>query len=68
MSKRYCFAFKRRSCKALTNSRCEGVDCGFYKTKDQQKVDQKRALERIRSLPVDQQDYIMTKYYNGTQS
>ncbi len=58
-----CFAHKRNSCTALKVKDCEG--CGFYKTKEQFKRDQQRAMKRILSLDDEQREHIINTYYNG---
>ncbi|MFU0824078.1 hypothetical protein [Clostridium sp.] len=60
-----CFAYKNKRCIILKSNRCEGTDCGFYKTKEEFKLGQKKALERILSLNKDKRDYIIETYYGG---
>ena len=56
-----CFAHKRNSCTALKVKDCEG--CGFYKTKEQFKRDQQRAMKRILSLDDEQREHIINTYF-----
>jgi hypothetical protein len=58
-----CFAYRRNGCTALKVKKCEG--CSFYKTKEQFRLDQERALKRIRTLDIDKQKYISETYYGG---
>jgi hypothetical protein len=58
-----CFAYRRNSCTALKVKKCEG--CSFYKTKEQFKQDQLKALGRILSLSADRREHIIKTYYNG---
>jgi hypothetical protein len=61
-----CFAYKRNSCTALKVKQCEG--CSFYKTKEQFEMNQRKALERIRTLDVEKQQRIFEKYYGGEKA
>ncbi|WP_242945072.1 hypothetical protein [Caminicella sporogenes] len=63
MDKTDCFAYNQRSCKILTEKKCDG--CVFYKTHEEFKLGQKKALERILSLDKDKRDYIIETYYGG---
>jgi hypothetical protein len=58
-----CFAYRRNSCTALKVKKCEG--CSFYKTKEQFKQDQLKALKRIYTLDIDKQKHISETYYGG---
>ncbi|MBZ4669576.1 MAG: hypothetical protein JG775_2731 [Defluviitaleaceae bacterium] len=60
-----CFAYKNKKCSILKSNKCEGIDCGFFKTKEEFKLGQKKALERILSLDKDKRDYINETYYGG---
>jgi hypothetical protein len=60
-----CFAYKNNKCTILKSNKCEGTECGFYKTKDEFKLGQKKALERILSLDKQKRDYIIETYYGG---
>lgn len=65
MEKRDCFAYKNKRCKILKLRKCKGTDCGFYKTEEEFKLGQKKALERILSLDKEKRDYIIETYYGG---
>ena len=56
-----CFAFKPRSCTALTVKKCEG--CSFYKTRNQFQEGHREAMVRIQSLDRLHQQEIFEKYY-----
>ncbi len=56
-----CFAFKQRSCGALTVKKCEG--CSFYKTIEEYEAGHQRAMERIQSLDKVHRELILDKYY-----
>ena len=45
-----CFGYNEltRSCSALRARRCK--DCTFYKTEDQHKADQRKAVKRLKDL------------------
>ncbi|SHJ77575.1 hypothetical protein [Paramaledivibacter caminithermalis] len=60
-----CFAYKNKKCTILKLNKCEGIDCGFFKTKEEFKLGQKKAIERILSLDKDKRDYIIETYYGG---
>lgn len=60
---RDCFAYRRGSCTALKVKKCVG--CNFYKTKEQFRRDQQRAMERILSLDAEQREHIINTYYKG---
>ena len=62
---RDCFAFRRGSCTALKVKKCVG--CSFYKTKEQFKKDQLRAINRILSLDAGRREHIINTYYGGRQ-
>ncbi len=68
MDEKNCFAYKNRRCKALKITKCEGVSCGFFKTKSQVEEDQKRVFRRIKSLDEDSRKHIMELYYKGKMS
>lgn len=55
-----CFAYKRRSCQALTKKKCDG--CSFYKTKEEFEAGQKKAMERIKTLDKNLQEHIKETY------
>jgi hypothetical protein len=65
MDERDCFAYKNKRCTILKSNKCEGTECGFYKTQEEFKLGQKKALERILSLNKDKRDYIIETYYGG---
>lgn len=65
MDVKNCFAYKNNKCSILELRKCEGTDCGFYKTHEEFKLGQKKALERILSLDKDKRDYIIETYYGG---
>lgn len=62
-----CFAeADRGKCAVLTVHQCPGHEkCSFYKTEEQAKAENKKAYERIVSLPYDRQQYIAGCYYGG---
>jgi len=65
MIKNDCFGLKYGKCKVLKTKKCEGPDCGFYKTRLQAQEDQKKVLRRIKSLDKEQQINIIDLYYDG---
>lgn len=60
-----CFANYRGKCIIFKSGKCEGMDCGFYKTKEQQLRDRKKSRQRILSLDEDVKKHIVDKYYQG---
>ncbi|MGO1368534.1 hypothetical protein [Senegalia sp. (in: firmicutes)] len=58
-----CFAYKIGRCKALKIRKCGGIECGFYKTKEQLKIDEEEVIKRIKSLDKEKQEHITEKYY-----
>ena len=68
MDEKNCFAYKFGKCKALKVRKCEGVSCGFFKTKSQVDEDQKRVFRRIKSLDEASRRHIMELYYKGKMS
>jgi hypothetical protein len=64
-----CFAYKNKRCTILKSNKCEGTDeeteCRFYKTEEEFKLGQKKAIERILSLDKDKRDCIIETYYGG---
>ena len=62
---RDCFAYKNRKCLALTVTKCQGIECSFYKTKEQAKEDEDRAIKRILSLDKERIQHINESYYEG---
>ena len=63
-----CFALKPgRKCSLLTCKGCNGRydKCPFYKPRWMAERDTRRALARIASMPVEKQQAIAEKYYNG---
>ena len=63
-----CFALKPgRKCSLLTCKGCNGQydKCPFYKPRWKAERDTRRALARIASMPVEKQQAIAEKYYNG---
>lgn len=60
-----CFAYKYKECTALKVSKCEGIKCGFYKSKKMYRLGRKKAIKRILSLPDTYQQYIIDTYYDG---
>lgn len=60
-----CFGLKYGKCKVLKTKKCEGPDCGFYKTRAQAQEDQRKVLRRIKSLDQEQRRNIMDLYYDG---
>ena len=60
-----CFGLKNGKCKVLKEEKCEGCDCGFYKTKEQYHKDRQKALERLRSLDRATLLNINDTYYRG---
>lgn len=66
-----CFAYEQNmrgkwGCKAIT-SECDGRDesCPFYKSIEQHMADKEAANRRIAELPMEQQQAIADKHYNG---
>ena len=61
-----CFAYKNNGrCKALKLKKCEGTDCGFYKTEEQLNSERKKVIKRIKSLDKEHQKHIIDTYYKG---
>jgi hypothetical protein len=60
-----CFAYRNKRCTILTIKKCEGEKCPFYKTKEQFKLGQEKAMERILTLDKELQDHINETYYGG---
>lgn len=59
-----CFAYKNKnSCTSLKRKNCD--NCSFYKTKEEFDEGQRKVLERIRTLDIDQQIHINKSYYEG---
>lgn len=56
-----CYFDRGEKCSALTEKKCKG--CRFRKTEEEFKHGRKKAMIRIRSLPSEQQLYILGKYY-----
>lgn len=56
-----CVFNKGRKCLALSTKKCE--NCTFRKTEAELKAGREKARERLESLPKDQYDAIMKKYY-----
>ena len=54
-----------RNCAALIEKRC--YKCNFCKTKSQIIASRERAKSRINSLPENQKNHIIEKYYQGRQ-
>lgn len=65
MNEKECFANRKGRCKILTVRKCSGVNCNFYKTKEQLEVEREQALQRISSLDQDRRKKIMDNYYGG---
>jgi hypothetical protein len=65
MNVKDCFAYKNKKCSILKSRKCEGTQCGFFKTKDEFELGQKKALERILSLDRGLVELIIDKYYGG---
>ncbi|WP_069648967.1 hypothetical protein [Caloranaerobacter ferrireducens] len=65
MNEKDCFAYKNKKCSILKSKKCEGTQCGFYKTHKQYQLGQKKALERILSLGEEKMKYIDETYYGG---
>lgn len=63
MKEKSCFAYTKGRCKILKSNECE--DCGFYKTMEQYKEDQRKALQRISSFDRVTQRNISEIYYGG---
>lgn len=62
-----CFAYyeygsNKHRCLALRVKYCQGKDCSTYKTQEQVEANQKKATERLRSLPYWKQRKIKEKY------
>ena len=63
-----CFASKENGkCSVLSVGKCQGISCGFYKTREEQARSLEKANERLRSLPEYQQEAIADKYYGGVR-
>lgn len=60
-----CFAYINRRCGSLTVKKCEGKNCNFYKSKEQQLKDKEKAIERILSLDEYKIEHINKAYYKG---
>ena len=68
-----CFAYDKKKtkggeaffCAAMETEVCQGKACPFYKPKKQAEKERLRALERLRSLPEEQQKKIRDKYGLG---
>ena len=58
-----CFAYKPRSCIALTKKNCDG--CNFYKTEAEVKAAREKAMARISTLDPETQERIANAYYGG---
>ena len=57
-----CFAYKNKRCIALTVTKCEGLNCSFYKTKEEAEASRNKARERIMSLDKEKRDHIIETY------
>lgn len=68
MTEEVCFAYKNGKCKALNVKKCAGEDCGFFKTAAQLAEEQRKVLERIRSLDQETKEHIIHLYYGGKMS
>ena len=62
---RDCFGYKNRRCTVLKSRKCEGIQCGFYKTNEEYELGRERALERINSLDDATRRNIIETYYGG---
>jgi len=60
-----CFAYKNKECTIFKTGKCEGLDCGFYKTKEESEADRIKSIERIVSLDREKREHINQKYYDG---
>lgn len=61
-----CFAINEdRKCTILSGGICEGISCGFHKSKAEQENSLEKANRRLRSLPEYQQEIIADRYYSG---
>ncbi len=58
-----CFAYMKGRCKALNTKKCDG--CNFYKTTEQYKQDQQKAIDKILTLNKMLIEYITRTYYKG---
>lgn len=56
-----CVFNKGKKCSALTPKKCK--NCSFRKTEAELNAGREKARERLESLPKEQQDAIMRKYY-----
>ena len=65
MDTKDCFAYKNRRCLVLTITKCQGMECPFYKTAKQAEEDEGKAMKRILSLDEDLQNHINKTYYGG---
>jgi len=54
-------------CSVTQGGECEGISCGFHKTKEEHQESMQKANERLRSLPQYQQEEIADKYYGGVR-
>lgn len=62
-----CFALKNGKCRVLKITGCRnGKPCSFFKTKEQQEEDVKKAYARLALLDKNVQKDIADKYYKGT--
>ena len=58
-----CAFLRHERCVVLTDTVCSL--CKYRKTEDQLNAGRDKALNRIRKLPLGQQDHIMNKYYTA---
>ena len=56
-----CVMSKGKKCLALETKACDG--CRFFKTKEQQKASRAKVRARLQTLPLEEQLYILGKYY-----
>lgn len=68
MTEQACFAYKNGKCKALNIKKCVGEGCSFFKTAAQLAEEQRKVLERIRSLDQETKEHIIHLYYGGKMS
>lgn len=61
-----CFAiYENKKCTILSGGICEGISCGFQKSKAEQENSLEKANRRLRSLPEYQQEIIADRYHSG---
>ena len=67
MCKIKCAFDKENGCAALKEKPCMiGKPCSFFKSREKLEEGRKKAMKRVRSLPINQKRHIFDKYYTGT--